>query len=65
MPEEWQARFVACLVELDDAIDWRPKQGRYWVQLKDGRGRYVHDPFMDYNRGRRRVPLKGEAQAHE
>jgi hypothetical protein len=56
MPEEWQTRFVALLDELDDTIDWRPGEGRYWVQLKDAQGRYVHDPLQDYERGRRRVP---------
>lgn len=59
MPVEWQRRFVACLDELDDTIDWRPKEGCYWVTLKNGRGRYVHDEFGDYHRGRRRIPLKG------
>lgn len=60
MPPEWQARFVACLEELENTIDWRPKEGRYWVQLKDGKGQYVHDPLMDYDRGRRYIPHIGE-----
>lgn len=55
MPVEWQQRLVACLEELDEQIDWRPKEGRYWVKLKDDRGRYVEDPLMDYQRGRRRI----------
>jgi hypothetical protein len=58
MPGEWQERFVKCLEELDEAIDWRPARGRYWVQLKDEKGRYLHDPLMDYDRGRRRVAVK-------
>lgn len=53
MPIEWQGRFVKCLEELDDTFNWRPREGRYWVKLKDGQGRYVHDPLMDYERGRR------------
>lgn len=56
MPGEWQRTFAACLAELDRTIDWRPSEGRYWVRLKDDRGRYVHDPLMDYERGRRRIP---------
>lgn len=48
MPREWQERFVACLNELDAARDWRPAEGRYWVRLKDGSGKYVADPFMQY-----------------
>lgn len=48
MPMEWQNRFTKCLYELDNSIDWRPKKGRYWVQLKDDKGRYYHDPLMNY-----------------
>ena len=55
MPAAWQARFVACLEELDATIDWRPPSGRYWVQLKNNEGRYQVDPLMDYARGRRRI----------
>jgi hypothetical protein len=55
MPVEWQERFVRCLEELDEMYDWRPNQGRYWVRLKDGEGKFVHDPLMDYDRGRRHV----------
>jgi len=62
MPDEWQDRFVKCLEELDNTIDWRPKSGRYWVQLKDGRGRYVEDPFMDYQRGRRVIAHRNEQE---
>lgn len=58
MPLEWQERFAACLDELDDTIDWRPPEGRYYVKLKDGQGRYVADPLADYERGRRRVPRR-------
>lgn len=55
MPDEWQERLVQCLQELDAAIDWRPPGGRYWVELRDARGRIAADPFKDYQRGRRRV----------
>lgn len=48
MPIEWQHKFTELLYELDDKIDWRPKSGRYWVRLKDDKGRYVHDPLMEY-----------------
>jgi hypothetical protein len=48
MPVEWQQRMVACLEELDATFDWRPKEGRYWVQLKNGQGKYWHDPLMQY-----------------
>jgi hypothetical protein len=58
MPADWQARFVACLEELDDAIDWRPAAGQYWVSLKDSNGRYLADPLANYERGRRVVPRR-------
>jgi hypothetical protein len=48
MSEEWQERFIKCLEELDNTIDWRPKEGRYHVKLKDSEGRFVHDPLMEY-----------------
>lgn len=59
MPVEWQRRFVACLKELDRSIDWRPRVGCYWVRLKDDAGRFMRDPLMDYDRGRRRLPIIG------
>lgn len=48
MPEEWQIRMTKCLEELDESFDWRPSEGRYWVRLKDDKGRYVSDPLMEY-----------------
>lgn len=58
MPDVWQQSFVELLDQLDDSIAWRPRNGCYWVTLKDGRGRYLKDPLMDYERGRRRIPLR-------
>lgn len=58
MPDEWQRRFVDCLEELYDAIDWTPKGGTYYVSVRDDRGRFVEDPLRDYQRGRRRLPLR-------
>lgn len=48
MPVEWQERFAACLEELDATFDWRPDSGRYWVELRDDRGRICHDPLKEY-----------------
>ena len=58
MDTEWQSKFVALLEELDETIDWRPHEGRYWVTLKDDKGRFVSDPLQDYERGRRRVECR-------
>jgi hypothetical protein len=32
-----------------------PPHGSYLVYLKDEKGRFVHDPFQDYERGRRHI----------
>lgn len=58
MPDEWQEKFATLLYELDDTIDWRPAEGRYWVELRDDKGRFVKDPLQDYERGRRHVEHK-------
>lgn len=59
MPSEWQMRFVKCLEELDETIDWRPERGqRYFVQLRNENGRYAYDPLWDYRHTR--VPHKAE-----
>ncbi len=58
MPVEWQRTFVQCLEELDEAIDWRPKSGGYWCYLKDRDGNLLDDSLADYERGRRRLPIK-------
>jgi hypothetical protein len=72
MPIEWQRRFVQCLSELGDAIDWRPQHGIYRVRLfevdhdarysEDEDAKYwvreIDDPLMDYDRGRRRIEVK-------
>lgn len=51
MPIEWQRQMAALLQAMDDSFDWRPKEGRYWVQLKDGQGRFTDAPLQDYRRG--------------
>jgi hypothetical protein len=55
MPVEWQVRFVECMTELDELIDWRQN---YYVYLRDDKGRFTSDPLADYDRGRRQLPYK-------
>jgi hypothetical protein len=50
MPVEWQQRMVACLEELDETFDWRPQEGRYWVELRGENERYKRDPLREYRR---------------
>jgi len=51
MPLEWQHQMAALLQEMDDTFDWRPKEGRYWVRLKDAHGRFCDAPLNDYRHG--------------
>ena len=51
MPIEWQKKMAKLLGKMDDTFDWRPKEGKYWVKLKDGNGRYTHAPLNDYRHG--------------
>jgi hypothetical protein len=51
MPMEWQIKMAALLREMDETFDWRPKEGRYWVRLKDAGGRFSAAPLDDYRHG--------------
>lgn len=51
MPLEWQRKMAALLCEMDATFDWRPKEGCYWVRLKDDKGRFMHAPLNDYRHG--------------
>lgn len=56
-PVEWQRRFVTCLHELKSSVYHLDVNDNYTVLLKDGNGHFTSDPYSDYQRGRRRVPL--------
>lgn len=64
MPDDWQERFVELLEELDEAIDWRPKEGTYQVTLREVK-EVLSKRVMDYERGRRRIPHKNERPESE
>lgn len=51
MPYKWQQKMVTLLQEMDATFDWRPKEGRYWVQLKNGQGQFCAAPLTDYRHG--------------
>ena len=51
MPPKWQQKMVALLQEMDERFDWRPQGGRYWVRLKDDKGKFSHAPLDDYRHG--------------
>jgi hypothetical protein len=62
MPLEWKERFTKCLYELDDTIDWRPRDGRYWCRLRNSKGRFIEDPFMEYRHPTFDIPFKNRKQ---
>lgn len=51
MPHEWQEKMAKLLEEMDETFDWRPNEGRYWVKLKDDKGRFAKPPLHDYRHG--------------
>jgi len=59
MPDDWQKKMAKLLNELDETLEWRPKDGRYWVKLKDERGRYMKDPLENY-RHPVEIPVKNK-----
>jgi hypothetical protein len=59
-PFWWQAAFVKLLHWLEARAP-KDAPGSYRVQAIDDNGRYVADPYRDYERGRRVVPLTEDA----
>jgi len=51
MPYEWQVEMKKLLDDMDAAFDWRPKEGRYWVRLRDDEGRFSSPDLCDYRHG--------------
>jgi hypothetical protein len=47
MPDSWQNRFVACLNELSDMVNF---DDNYSVNLRDKKGRFIKDPLAQYRR---------------
>ena len=50
MPVEWQARMVACLDEMREAVRHLDLNDRYTVLLRGEKGRIVSDPYAEYRR---------------
>lgn len=56
MPNEWQNRFVQCLNELSNMVDF---DDNYAVNLRDNKGKFKKDPLSQYRRfPKERVPWK-------
>lgn len=52
-----QRRLVAVLNELHDLFGSEAFEGDFTVQVRNDSGRFVEDPYADYERGRRRIPF--------
>lgn len=59
-PVDLQQRLVVILNELHDLFGDEPLEGAFTVQLRNDQGRFVVDPFADYERGRRRIQMAKE-----
>lgn len=61
MPIGWQVRFVKMLQEIEETLDIPEDTVRsFTVSAKDEQGRFMVDPVPHYDRGRARIPLKGQ-----
>lgn len=61
MPDGWQEKFVALLEEMREAARDVPNlPSKFVVQVRGDDGRFVSDPYSDYQRGRRGIALRKE-----
>ena len=51
MPMAWQKEMAKLLEEMDNTFDWRPEEGRYWVKLRNEKGKFCDAPLWDYRHG--------------
>ncbi len=59
MPLDWQEEFVKLLERIPQELETDPADSHtYNVRAIDEKGRLVHDPYNDYEKGRRRIPKK-------
>lgn len=58
MPTRWQKNFRKLLDEMDASIDFPENIASFRVQALNSDGKFTEDPLRDYERGRRRLPLK-------
>ncbi len=61
MPDEWQTRLRDCLREMQDAFGYIEDESRvasFRVQALNASGKFMEDPYSNYERGRRKLPAK-------
>ncbi len=58
MPADWQRLFVELLEAVERTLDLTAVPQRFRAFAVDNAGKFIRDPFSDYERGRRRIPRK-------
>jgi hypothetical protein len=60
MPDEWQQEFVKMLYQIPELLgtEWEPERG-YRVLALDSIKKVQKDPYSNYERGRRKLAMKG------
>jgi hypothetical protein len=58
MPTDWQRLFVELLEAAARTLDLTGVPTNFRVWAVDEGGKFIRDPFKDYERGRRRIPRK-------
>jgi hypothetical protein len=65
-PVDVQARLVSVLRELAELFDEEAMDANFVVQVRsESSGKFVDDPYADYERGRRRIPIRRAAAKTE
>lgn len=56
MSDDWQEHFVGLLNQIPELFGTKfEPEGGYDVRAKDSEGRFITDPYSNYERGRRRL----------
>lgn len=59
MPDKWQKKFVNLLNKMSETIvDNFEPPGGYRISALDEKKKFIHDPFANYDKGRRKLETK-------
>jgi hypothetical protein len=62
MSPEWQDEFIGMVEEMRGTLDVDNMPGYQVNAVKRHPYRFVSDPYRDYDRGRRRIPRRKNAE---
>lgn len=57
MPVHWQEQFVRMLEQVKEVLDVDDAPSSYTVKAREG-GKFIKDPYADYQKGGRRIPRR-------